>query len=64
MGIEECPSYTGISDITGKVVEIRHATDVDMFFYRGDDAKAQSRHNRSPLQPVCNSNRKQKPYWS
>ncbi|MFN3479838.1 MAG: GNAT family N-acetyltransferase [Thermodesulfovibrionales bacterium] len=32
MGKEECPSYTGISDITGKLIEIKHATEVDMFF--------------------------------
>lgn len=32
MGKEECPTYTGISDITGKLVEIKHATELDMFF--------------------------------
>lgn len=32
MGKEECSSYTGISDITGKLIEIKHATEMDMFF--------------------------------
>ena len=29
---EECPKGTGISDITGKIVKIRHATEADMGF--------------------------------
>jgi len=28
----ECPKGTGISDITGKIVKIRHATEADMGF--------------------------------
>jgi N-acetylglutamate synthase-like GNAT family acetyltransferase len=29
---EECPKGTGISDITGKIVKVRHATEADMGF--------------------------------
>jgi N-acetylglutamate synthase-like GNAT family acetyltransferase len=29
---QECPKGTGISDITGKIVKIRHATEADMGF--------------------------------
>jgi len=32
MGKEECPKETGISDITGKIVKVRHATEADMGF--------------------------------
>jgi len=29
---QECPKGTGISDITGKIVKVRHATEADMGF--------------------------------
>jgi len=32
MGKEECPSHTGVSGITGKIVKIRHASEADMVF--------------------------------
>lgn len=44
MGKEECPSYTGISDITGKLIEIKHATEVDMFFIE----EMLQKHNLDP----------------